>query len=166
RTIASVELPQAISGSIWFFLFAQSLLAAAVPGHVSSWGGTVLPYAPGSVFTAIGAGWNHGMGARDDGKVFVWGSSWDGEGHVPLNASNVVAVAGGQFHSLALSRDGRVHAWGDNYYDQSSVPIGLTNVIAIAAGSSDSLALKSDGTVVKWGYHDTNVPGGLSNVIA
>ena len=41
--------------------------------------------------------------------------------------------------------------------------------MAIAAGVSCSLALKSDGTVVAWGanfYGQTNVPAGLSNVIA
>ena len=40
---------------------------------------------------------------------------------------------------------------------------------AVAAGAYHSLALKGDGTVVAWGYNNagqTNVPGGLSNVVA
>jgi alpha-tubulin suppressor-like RCC1 family protein len=45
----------------------------------------------------------------------------------------------------------------------------LSNVVSIAAGDTHSVALKSDGTVVVWGsdqYGQTNVPVGLSNVVA
>jgi hypothetical protein len=45
----------------------------------------------------------------------------------------------------------------------------MTNVTAIAAGGHHSLALQSNGIVVAWGYNDyreTNVPPGLSNVVA
>jgi alpha-tubulin suppressor-like RCC1 family protein len=45
----------------------------------------------------------------------------------------------------------------------------LSNVVAITAGPIDSMALKADGTVTQWGYNyynQTNVPLGLSNVIA
>ena len=41
--------------------------------------------------------------------------------------------------------------------------------MAVAAGGSHNLALKGDGTVVAWGanwYGQTNVPPGLSNVVA
>jgi len=36
---------------------------------VVGWGGIALPNEPGSVFTNIGAGWNHGMAVRNDGKL-------------------------------------------------------------------------------------------------
>jgi hypothetical protein len=42
-------------------------------------------------------------------------------------------------------------------------------VVAIAGGGYHSLALKADGTVTVWGdnyYGETNVPAGLSNVVA
>ena len=41
--------------------------------------------------------------------------------------------------------------------------------IDVAAGSFHSVALRSDGTVTAWGYNvqgETNVPAGLSNVVA
>ena len=41
--------------------------------------------------------------------------------------------------------------------------------LAIAAGGAHNLVLKSNGTIVAWGYNNygqTNVPPGLSNVIA
>src|SRR5438128_2215120 len=39
-------------------------------------------------------------------------------------------------------------------------------VVAISGGGSPSLALNSDGTVVAWGNSQTNVPAGLTNIIA
>jgi len=109
-------------------------------------------------------------------------------GWVVLNGmplTNIVAVAAGGFHSLALRSDGTVTGWG---LDDAGQAIGapsmnylptnglvrlagqvLTNVVAIAAGARHSLALKEDGMVVAWGdnsFGQTNVPGGLSNVVA
>jgi hypothetical protein len=46
------------------------------------------------------------------------------------------------------------------------VPANLTNVVAlVAAPPLQSLGLKADGAVVAWGTA-TNVPAGLSNVVA
>ncbi|MGD0812243.1 MAG: RCC1 domain-containing protein [Verrucomicrobiota bacterium] len=51
-----------------------------------------------------------------------------------------------------------------------TVPSDLTtNVVAIAAGGLNAMALRNDGTVEAWGdpYSGvTNVPSGLSNVVA
>src|SRR5262249_52314537 len=104
----------------------------------------------------------------------------------PAGLSNVVAIASGGGHCLALKPDGTVFGWGDNDSGQAlgvasnslghlvfgTVAIGgqvLSNVVAIAAGSRCSLALRKDGTVVGWGsngFHQTDVPAGLTNVVA
>lgn len=111
---------------------------------------------------------------------------------MPVGLSNVVAIAhaegfngGGNY--LALKSDGTVVGWGGNrsvgmaigspttnyaYTSSGIVTIGgkvLTNVKAIDVGPLFSLVLKNDGTVIAWGdngFHQTDVPAGLSNVVA
>jgi alpha-tubulin suppressor-like RCC1 family protein len=153
-------------------------LALKSNGTVIAWGAysqaTNIP--PGLTgVVAIAAGSYHGLALRSDGTVVGWG---DGYGYptVPSGLSNVVAVAAGYSHSLALKSDGTVVAWGVSYqgYGSSVVPPGdLSNVVAIAAGGEylgdHSIALKRDGTVIAWGYNQygqTNVPSGLTNVLA
>jgi alpha-tubulin suppressor-like RCC1 family protein len=125
-------------------------------------------------------------------SVVVWGPGSFGQTNVPAGLSNAVAMDGGAEQSQALRSDGNVVAWGsyDNNDGRGSqpmfVPEGLSNVVAIAcggwfnvalrshgtvvtiaAGDLHSMALRSNGTVVGWGYSDrTNVPPGLSNVVA
>jgi alpha-tubulin suppressor-like RCC1 family protein len=44
-----------------------------------------------------------------------------------------------------------------------------TGYVAISAGGSHTLALRQEGTIAAWGYNwfgETNVPAGLSNVVA
>lgn len=151
-------------------LFSSGLLFAGNAGHVVGWGGISLPYEPGSVFTNIGAGWDHGMAIRNDGKLFIWGNNWNGQAYIPPGLSNVIAAAGGEEHTLALTADGQVHTWGWIYpAGQAVVPSGLSNIVAIAAAGDTDLALKNDGTVVAWGNNyngQTNVPPDLTNVIA
>jgi len=75
-------------------------------------------------------------------------------------------MAAGAYHDLALKADGTVAGWGYNFDGRAAPPPGLTNVVAISA-KSHSMALKSDGTVVAWGSGTvTNVPAGLSNIVA
>src|SRR5581483_9382272 len=148
-----------------WIISSQSLLAGP-PGQVVAWGGISLPYESGSVFTNIGAGWDHAMAIRNDGKLFVWGKNWEGEAQVPAGLSNVIAAAGGEQHTFALTADGHVFSFGQNAYGQANIPQGLSNVVAIAADEDDNVALKSDGTVMEWGNNGTNVPAGLSNVTA
>ena len=100
----------------------------------------------------------------------------------PPGLSNVVAIAAGYNHYLALKKDGTVFGWGGNANGQVTgvpslsaaglaAPGGtiLSNVVAIAAWGEFSLALRADGKVVAWGrngYGQTDVPAGLSNVVA
>ena len=131
-----------------------------------------------------------GIAIKKDGTVVEWHKNGR-EDPPPVGLSNVVAVAhagdlsGG--HSLALKSDGTVFGWGINgkqgiatgspttnypYTSSGIVTIGgkeLTNVRAIAVGPLFNMALKNDGTVIAWGdngAHQTDVPAGLSNVVA
>ncbi|HXI73859.1 MAG TPA: hypothetical protein VNN22_26245 [Verrucomicrobiae bacterium] len=160
-------------------------LALKVDGTVTGWGAVSLPSGLSNVVeVAAGAYW--WMALRSDGTVTAnypyLTNGLLNLGTVPL--SNVVAIASGDRHLLALTRAGTVVGWGsDNYGQATGVPgnlyysngivmlngLILSNVVAIAAGSQHSVALKSDGTVVAWGnnaFGQTNVPSGLSNVIA
>jgi alpha-tubulin suppressor-like RCC1 family protein len=102
---------------------------------------------------------------------------------VPAGLSNVVAIAAGYDHSLALRSDGTVVGWGNGFNSGlTNPPSGLSNVAFIATASCSTvlnginLALKRDGSMVAWAalsaentnavYYVTNLPVGLTNVIA
>jgi hypothetical protein len=132
-------------------------------GSVIPWGAGV----PASMtnIVAVECGGGEGgfetLALRRDGTVV---SSIDG---VPPDLSNVVAVASGSYQRMALRRDGTVAAWGQSY---GIPPANLRDVVAISSGTGGhNLALRNDGTVVAWGDNTsgrTNVPAGLSNVVA
>jgi hypothetical protein len=88
----------------------------------------------------------------------------DSFGNYHVVATN---TAGATVSSNAMLRRGQIAAWGGNLYDvTTTVPLDLTNVLAVRGGF---IALKADGTVFAWGYGgdgQTNVPTGLSNVVA
>lgn len=131
-----------------------------------------------------------GIAIKKDGTVVEWFKNGR-EDPPPVDLSNVVAVAHAEAlsggHCLALKSDGTVFGWGINgkegiatgspttnypYTSTGIVTIGgkvLTNVRAIAVGPLFNMALKNDGTVIAWGdngAHQTDVPAGLSNVVA
>jgi alpha-tubulin suppressor-like RCC1 family protein len=106
------------------------------------------------------------------------GSALPGETNSSLTLVDVSpSAAGGYSVSVnnwfgsVTSREARLTVnqlalWGQNTPQQLSV--GQANVVAIAA-ADHIVVLKSDGTVVAWGPNDhgqTNVPAGLSNVVA
>jgi alpha-tubulin suppressor-like RCC1 family protein len=131
-----------------------------------------------------------GIAIKKDGTVVEWFKNGR-ENRPPVDLSNVVAVAhaaalnGANY--LALNSDGTLVGWGGNrsedrttnsptthyaYTSNGIVTIGgkvLTSVKAIAVGPLVNMALKNDGTVIAWGdngAHQTDVPAGLSNVVA
>jgi len=162
----------------------QSLRAGAPAGQVVAWGngtnntgvypnlGQAIVPAGLNDAIAIGGGGFQSLAVKSDGTVIVWGSSAAGPLPPPAGLSNVVAVTAGKFHCLALKNDGTVVAWGmgPNSTIQTNLPSGLTNVIAITTGedpdTTHNLALKRDGTVVAWGNSPTDIPAGVSNVVA
>jgi alpha-tubulin suppressor-like RCC1 family protein len=118
---------------------------------------------------ATGAGQTFGTGLR----LTTWGRSYSNLLVIPAGL-NAVKVAGGGTHSLALRTDGSVAAWGagDSYYPNVvNVPTNL-RASAVAAGDYHSVALRTNGSVAAWGGYiynggaETNVPAGLSNVVA
>jgi alpha-tubulin suppressor-like RCC1 family protein len=130
----------------------------------SGFGQTNVPKSATNV-TAIACGRYHDLALRSDGTLISWGQNNNLVTNIPNSATNIVAIACGAYHSLALRENGSVVSWGDN----SFVPANATNIIAIAAGYSASLALRTDGTLLAWGsntYGQTNIPPGLSNVVA
>jgi len=149
-------------------------LAVRSDGTVAGWGfhafGQTDPPGNLSGVIAVAAGYSHSLALKEDGIVIGWGNS----SSVPASLSNVVAIAAATSHSLALKHDGTVISWGQNgSFLKNNVPDNLTDVIAIAAGGEyagdHDLALKRDGTVTVWGSNgsgQTNVPAGLTNVIA
>ena len=75
-------------------------------------------------FTQISAGGGHSCGIANDGRLYCWGASTNGElgdgsargqRNVPGLVSSqltFVAVASGEVHNCALSTSGVVHCWG------------------------------------------------------
>jgi len=160
-------LNRALAAGILSALFFP--IGAVGGGTVVGWGdnsfGESTPAASNVV--AIAAGDEQSLLLIEDGTVadigeFVGGSYFPTS--VPPDLDAVVAVAAGGDYSLALKADGSVVAWGPS--GQLEVPAGLTNVASISTGLwGQNLALRMDGTVVAWGQ-STNVPVGLSNVVA
>ncbi|MBN9683863.1 MULTISPECIES: MopE-related protein [unclassified Corallococcus] len=177
----------------------QCNIALTTAGHAWLWGRgantsnatpTRIPNLAG--VAALEDGDLHSLALMQDGTVWAWGTSFEGQvgcglqecQYVPApvqGLENFTAIAAGARHSVALKRDGTVWAWGNNDWGQLGdgtmtrryAPVqvnGMTGVIAIAARDYKSVALRSDGTV--WnlfslgsGPTPSQVPG-LTGVIA
>jgi peptidyl-tRNA hydrolase len=132
---------------------------------------------PPGTFTAVAAGYSHGLAIRTDETLVGWGSNDWGQINVP--AGTFIAVATNYYHSLGIRSDGILVGWGEgpqavvpsgwgyNFVGQIDVPAGT--FIAVAAGSLHALAIRSDGTLVGWGdntYGQTDVPSGTFTALA
>lgn len=179
---SKVILPSNINKVVAIAAGYDGSLALNSDGTVSGWNMRV-PKGLSNI-TAIAVAktpYSRGLALRKDGMVIEWSRGVDCENGYVV-ASNATAVAEGNAHGLALQRDGTVVEWG-SYNSRflggtTSNTLNnlvilnkqvLSNVVAIAANGDNSMALKRDGTVVVWGnnwFHQTNVPAGLSNVVA
>jgi alpha-tubulin suppressor-like RCC1 family protein len=147
-------------------------LALKNDGTVVGWGNNYynqLTPTPGlNTAVAISAGERHSIALRADGTVVAWGDNTYEQTAVPASLNNVVAIAAGNYFNLALKQDGTLRAWGDGA--ENNVPAAAqSGVLAIAAGGSHALALKTDGSIIAWGddgYHQTDVPAGVTNLVA
>ena len=137
----------------------------------------------------ISAGRSHVLALRDDGAVFVWGTStWLGaDSGTPqvLNRpravagiggvgtlSGIVAVSAGENVSAAVLDTGAVVTWGSNgggglglgtTTTESVFPAlvpGVSGVIRVSAGTDRVFAVRNDGGVYVWGR---NTFGALGN---
>jgi alpha-tubulin suppressor-like RCC1 family protein len=157
----------------------------ALPGMVETWGsdtsGECNRPATLTNATAIAAGEYQSVAVTDSGTVVQWGHYWNGTNYysvtnssvatLPPTSSNLVAVAAGIDHVIGLTTSGGVVSWGLTNSAANYVPanLNLTNVSAIGCGWAYNVALRTNGTVVAWGNDllgQTNVPPGLSNVVA
>jgi Immunoglobulin I-set domain/Regulator of chromosome condensation (RCC1) repeat len=154
-------------------------LALKADGTVLEWGynGCVLGVPEGlSNVIAVSAGGGWSVALKDDHTAVAWqcGDIDQSTGWHLSGESDIVAISAGWYHWIAIKSDSTIATYGDgnDSYTPSNpknIPGGLSNIVAVSAGLEMSLALKSDGTVVAWGwnaYGQTNVPPGLSNVIA
>lgn len=144
-------------------------------GTVQLWGlnasGQAAPPSGLGDVRQLAIGRNHALALKNDGTVVAWGANNQGQTTVPAGLNDVVAITAGAEFSVALRRDGTVLSWGSTF---GRPPAGTSGIAAISAcgalnGGQFVAALKTDGTVVAWGANNsnqTNVPSGLSNVVA
>jgi alpha-tubulin suppressor-like RCC1 family protein len=183
---APLAAPSDLTNAVYVAAGWNYGVAATSNGEVVCWGGRSVP--PGlSNVVAVAAGheaFSPILALRSDGTVAKWTTG--AQEQVPAEATNVVGIAAGAGHSLALRKDGTVVGWGSNQFGEATgtpsekfpklgagevVIAGqpLRNVIAIAAGHDFSMALKQDGRLIVWGqngFHQCDVPAGLTNVVA
>ena len=145
---------KAISVGPWRCALALKADSTVVAWGENDGGDTNVPIGLSGI-TAISAGPNFGIALKNDRTVVAWGQT-----QVPAGLSDIVAVSAGSGFSLALKSDGTVVTWG-----QAVVRARPSGVVAISAGG-EGLALKDDGTVAVLVGRPTDVPAGLSGVVA
>jgi len=123
---------------------------------------------------AVAAGSHHSLALAEDGRVYAWGSNYDGQlgdnttttRKTPIrvlkgeysgttylgdNSSNkIIAVAAGRDHSLAIAEDGNVYAWGNNRSGQlgdNSNICRYTPVKVKGIGDEGDLSLPVEGQI-------------------
>ena len=143
-------------------------------GKVVSWGYPIHVPAGQSNAVAISAMNRRSLALTRAGTVYSWSQRSPDAGPVP-GLTNIVAISAGGNQCLALDRSGKVFGWRAADLRDVVVSAALQNgqalngVVAIAVGYDHNLALKGNGSVIAWGnnsWHQTDVPPGLSNVVA
>ncbi len=131
-------------------------------------------------FTAIAAGDAYTVAIDAHGRLWAWGSAWDGRlgngrsdgivalpGPVSLPMGVViVTLAGGGSHVLALDAEGRTWSWGRNIEGQVGDPSARVHLeptqvrvdagvrfVGLAAGKGHSVAVDEDGRLWGWGWN-------------
>jgi alpha-tubulin suppressor-like RCC1 family protein len=169
--IADFTLPPGLTNMVSVAAGTLHNLALRTDGTVVSWGSaTNTPPVGLTAVVAIAAGYDHSLALSSNGSVLAWGESFWGANNVPAGLSNATAISAAGAHSLALKLDGTTVYWGR---PMAPAPVPATNLIAIAAGGTThafDVGLREDGQVIAWGINrlggETNVPPGLSNVVA
>lgn len=190
NTWGKTSFPTCVNDIVAVSAGAGYNLALKKDGTVSDWMGNQTLPAGLSNITAVAAGIGNGLALRKDGTAKAWGNNASQQvSGLPPNLNGVAAIAMSTYHAFAVKSNGTVVVWGYVLGGGAGVlPANLTGVVAVSgslwnlpaanggSGPGDfALALKNDGTVVGWGDNNTyppgssgptNVPAGLSNVVA
>ena len=142
-------------------------LALKNDGTVVSWGlMTTVPGGLTATAIAAGPGPFSSTALTSNGSLINWGMIGVAP---PAGLSNVIAITMSPFsnpgYGMAVKIDGTVVSWGS----APASPANFSNVVVAAASSASSLTLMNDGSLFAWGdntYGQTNIPVGLSNVVA
>lgn len=102
-------------GSVQYTGYKTSTVYANIPEELSS--GVVDIAATANTFAAV----------KNDGSVYVWGNTANGEGQIPAYEGKVMELHGGRNHYLALLDTGELIAWGNDHFGQADVPSSLTS---------------------------------------
>jgi Alpha-tubulin suppressor and related RCC1 domain-containing proteins len=183
------DFPTSVNDIVAVSAGAGYNLALKKDGTVSDWIGNRTIPAGLSNITFVCAGVANGLALRRDGTVAAWGNNHHQQvSPLPTGLNSVAAIAMSTYHCFAVKSNGTVVVWGTSLGARrgaETLPANLSNVVAVSSSTwTDSisggggalgdfaLALKGDGTVVAWGENGfynvgpTNVPPGLSNVVA
>ena len=144
--------------------------AVQTSGNLVAWGSASAANLPASATNVVAMAGLGNYALRADGSVVHWA------GLAVSALSNIVSVAGGNSTAgYAVRAEGALATWG-NPTAGPNVPglsAGLNHLTAIACGMNspvgylNAVALKNDGTIIVSGSGAvTNVPAGLSNVVA
>ena len=131
---------------------------------------------------SISAGENNSLAIRNDGTLWIWGSTMltnIGLVNTPTQvgtASNWTKISAGYGSaSYAIKADGTLWAWGWNTYGQIGIgnysdfvtslsQVGTANNwVSVSAGTTHCLALKADGTIWTWGRNNYGQLGNNGN---
>ena len=143
-------------------------VALKADGKLVSWGNPPSPEItniPATVVDIVGiaCGSSHTLALKADGTVFAWRDNTP-----PSYVTNMAAITTMASLNLGLKGDGTVVDWGATFSIDIPKPPNLTNIVGIATGTTYYEVLNASGIVQGWGRAQdvTNIPPGLSNVIA
>ena len=167
----------------------ETSFALSGSGHLYSWGynwngqlgdtldgwGNIKPR-PGLILSnirAVAAGEGHALALDNTGKLFVFGSSFDGQlglGSAGIDThlakptavmTHVLSMDAGSGHSLVITSDHALYAFGRNRQGQLGTgdKVSLTRPLRVitgdvydaSAGDRHSLAVLGDGSLLSWG---------------
>jgi len=127
-------------------------------------------------FCEIETGYYHTIAIDNNGKVWAWGSNFNGQlgNNSTTHESTPIAVcnsnkifniiSAGEFSSFGITIDGALFAWGNNYYGQlgdnsttnKSTPVavcGNHKFCKISASTGHVLAIDATNSTWSWGYN-------------
>jgi len=172
------NVPPTLSNVVAVAAGSAHSVALRSDGTAVAWGfgvpATNVP--PGLINVAgIDSGLNQTLALRNNGAVTIWGTGGDQsviQFPTPSGLINIAAISAGPKHNIVARNDGTVAVWGGQ--SVTNIPAGLNDIIGVEALGGGrigavSLALRSNGRVVAFGDNTTgmtNVPAGLSNVVA